>query len=243
MLEEEKSLKGKEIICLGDSILKGIVNENYHFSVTKNSFANICARQLGVELINSSKMGSTITKGISIFDFNEEKYKEKSGSYIVFEFGGNDCDFPWSEIGKNPKAPHWSNTNINYFHVKYVELINRAKSIGLKPVLLTLPPIDINKYFEYFSGGSNRDNILEWLEGDKLFVNTWHEMYNLEVFKIAAECGLPLIDITSCFYKIKNHTQLICIDGLHPTEAGHKLIADSILEQLSLKGYSFEGAE
>ena len=44
------------------------------------------------------------------------------------------------------------------------------KKIGKEPVLLSLPPIDSAKYFDYISKKLNADNILKWMEGNKQFL-------------------------------------------------------------------------
>ena len=100
------------------------------------------------------------------------------------------------------------------------------------PVLLSLPPIDSKKYFNKVSTGLNAYNILDWMEGDKQFITNWHERYNIEVFKLAIDNNIPIIDITSVFLEQKNYGKFLCDDGIHPNEQGHQLIAESIKKQL-----------
>ena len=44
--------------------------------------------------------------------------------------------------------------------------------------------------------------------------------------------SLPPIDITSKFLEIKNYSNLLCDDGIHPNEKGHKIIAEAIKEHI-----------
>ena len=55
--------------------------------------------------------------------------------------------------------------------------IDEFKKIGKEPVLLSLPPIDSTKYFDYISKKLNTDNILKLMEGNKQFLTNWHERY------------------------------------------------------------------
>ena len=148
------------------------------------------------------------------------------------EFGGNDCDYNWREISENPDKEHYSKSSITQFIEIYSYLIDELKRIGKEPILLSLPPIDSTKYFDYISKKLNADNILKWMEGNKQFLTNWHERYNIEVFKLAINKDIPIIDITSKFLEIKNYSNLLCDDGIHPNEKGHKIIAEAIKEHI-----------
>ena len=54
----------------------------------------------------------------------------------------------------------------------------------------------------------------------------------IEVFKLAINKDIPIIDITSKFLEIKNYSKLLCDDGIHPNEKGHKIIAEAIKEHI-----------
>ncbi|MBE6830962.1 MAG: SGNH/GDSL hydrolase family protein [Ruminococcaceae bacterium] len=94
-------------------------------------------------------------------------------------------------------------------------------------MLLSLPPIDAQRYFAWISRGLNAENILRFL-GDIEYIYRWHEMYNLAVYRLAMDQGVPLIDISSAFLKTGNFQDLICEDGIHPNENGHRLIGQTI---------------
>ena len=50
--------------------------------------------------------------------------------------------------------------------------------------------------------------------------------------KIQTKNIIPIIDITSKFLEIKNYSNLLCDDGIHPNEKGHKIIAEAIKEHI-----------
>lgn len=221
-----------DISVFGDSVLKGVIYENNSYKVSKSRFSNICEQILGISIENKAKFGSTISTGKKIISKNIELIKQTKSNYIIMEFGGNDCDFNWSEISKNPDNEHLSKSTIKDFVSIYSKLIVELKNMGKEPVLLSLPPIDSNKYFNHITKNLNTQNILKWMQGNKQFLTNWHERYNIEVFKLAINNMVSVIDITSKFLEIKNYSNLLWDDGIHPNEEGHRIIAESIKEHI-----------
>lgn len=124
-----------------------------------------------------SKIWSTISIGKNIIFKNIELIKETKSKYVIMEFGGNDCGYNWREISENPDKEHYSKSSITELIEIYSYLIDEFKKIGKEPVLLSLPPIDSTKYFDYISKKLNTDNILKLMEGNKQFLTNWHEKY------------------------------------------------------------------
>lgn len=224
-----------KICAFGDSVLKGVVLDNNKYKVSENSFSNICKNTLGLEIDNKAKFGSTISVGIKSVLKNIEQLKNQSFDYIIFEFGGNDCDFNWKEISENPEAEHKPNNTIEAFREMYTQLINQIKEMNKKPILLSLPPIDSQRYFKNVSKNLNSDNILKWLKGNVEYISNWHERYNLEIFNLALKNNVAVIDISSKFLEQKNYNQYLCDDGIHPNEKGHQIIAEAIKEYAKSK--------
>ena len=63
-------------------------------------------------------------------------------------------------------------------------------------------------------------------------------MYNSVIVSIAEETKTRWIDIRGAFLQTADFTNFICIDGIHPNEKGHKLIAAKIFEYIK-SNYSF----
>ena len=227
------------IAAFGDSVLKGVIYENEHYRVADTSFQKICEDSFGITVENKARFGSTISRGEKIFEKNLEMIRECSGQYVILEFGGNDCDFNWKEISEDPDRKHLPMSTIENFTSTYMEIINSIQDMGKIPVLLSLPPIDSARYFRHISRGLSRENILKWMRNDKQYITNWHERYNIEIFKMAINCQVPVIDITSIFLEKKNYSRYLCEDGIHPNEEGHKLIAKAIEEHVRRKNISF----
>lgn len=227
----------KKIFAFGDSVMKGVVTVpetickgTVKYKVAEDNFVNTCAQRLGVDIENRSRFGSTILNGLDCIEryFNQIE----NGDIVVLEFGGNDCNFDWKAIAAAPDDEHEPKLTLKQFAEAYNRVLDRLENIGAIPVLLSLPELDSQRFFDHVSAGLNRENILRWLEGDVNNIGHWHEQYNLEVFKLAARRGIKLIDISSIFLRQRRLSDFLCEDGMHPNEAGHQLIADAILREL-----------
>lgn len=225
----------KTIGAFGDSLLKGVIYKDEHYKILKASFQKLCEDSLGIKVENKAKFGSTVTKGEATLKRNLDLLKDTDCKYVVLGFGGNDCDFNWREISENPEGEHLPQNTISDFRSTYGNIIQKIKEIGKIPVLLSLPPIDSAKFFNHVSAGLSKENIRKWLHGDKQLITNWHERYNIEVFKLATEYAVPVIDITSVFLEERNYTRFLCEDGIHPNEDGHRLIANAIISHVKKK--------
>ena len=223
-------------ICLfGDSIGKGVVLDTIRgrYMLLKNSFSALFSSNTGISIQNYSKFGCTVTTGKKIIERNQAKLS--SFKYTILEFGGNDCDFDWEAISQNPDLHHTPKTELEQFESCYEEIIDFVTSIGSKPILLSLPPLDAKRYFAWISKDRNAGKILHWL-GDVEHIYRWHEMYSLAVTRLAAIKNVPLLDIRSTFLRVRNYFGLLCDDGIHPNEEGHRFISGVIQNYVSKAG-------
>lgn len=216
------------VCAFGDSVLKGIVfdKKTEKYQQIENSFANLSCSTFGIPITNFGKFGSTIETVEKSFMRYYDRLNDFQ--YIVFECGGNDCDHNWKEIAENPGGLHYPRCTIPEFTEKYNYLINKVKEMGKVPILLSLPPIDAERYLNTLSKSLNKENIMDWMDGCVQYITNWHERYNLEVFKIARDNSVDIIDITTVFLDMKDYRTYLCDDGIHPNEKGHSLIAETI---------------
>lgn len=218
-----------DICVFGDSIGKGVVlhPQTSRYETIKMNIEKIFGRQK-INVKNYSMIGCTVSKALSVI---KRHACELMGYKNIFlELGGNDCDFAWNEIAANPEKEHVPKTPIGEFQGLYKQVIEEIRSHGGNPVILTLPPLEPNRFFHWVSKGINKDNILKWL-GDVDMIYRWQEMYNIEVMLLATKMAVPIIDIRSAFLKCNNYRDLICSDGIHPNKEGYDLIYKTIGEQ------------
>ncbi len=219
-------------VVLGDSVSKGIVlnEEDGRYERTPRNFISLISEAFGATVKNLSVFGATVVKGMKLLDRNEAKIPEQG--LAILEFGGNDCDFLWPEISEKPNEQHNPNVPFEKFTSLYRDLIHKLKAKGLTPVLLSLPPLDADRYFETFSKTLNKENVLHWLQGTTRTIYQWHEAYNAAIAALAQETKSLYLDIRRPFLLSFHPQDYICSDGIHPNEQGHQLIADFVIHRL-----------
>ena len=221
-----------KIAALGDSLTKGVVlTEANKYSLTEHSYLDIVSRELDLKISNYGKFGSTIDSGDTMLSRNSDEIV--SSEYTFIEYGGNDCDFDWSKIADSPEDNYSPKTKLEDFKVRFIELIDKVRNLGSKPIILSLPPILSSPYFSFFSrfmSEQQKENVINWLGGSTDIISRWHESYNRALFMIAKETQTPIIDITTPFDSFRGDIRsLFCADGIHPNEQGHKMIAATII--------------
>ena len=218
----------QNLSIFGDSISKGIIynSDRKRYTPLSDCFASLVEKTNNLSVKNYSLFGCTIVKGLSLV---QKHLKELVDSdCIALEFGGNDCDYDWQRISDNPSDEHLPNTTASLFKETYNNIINELKTLNKKMVILNLPPLDSDKYFSWISKNRNAENIKNWLGGNTNYIYRWHEMYSNLVCDIANSANIKLIDIRSAFLKLRNYSDYLCDDGIHPNAKGHMLIYKTV---------------
>lgn len=230
-------IKLNNVCAFGDSVMKGIVADKDNsterglkYRISEMGFAERCRRSLNIGIENFARFGGIVSQGTKLVERYKERIRECD--FTLFEFGGNDCDYDWSAIAERPSDEHKPKTPMKQFIETYSSMIDTVKSLGSTPVLLSLPVLDPERFFNYVTHGLSKSNVLKWLGGTVLSIDRWHEMYNMAVFRLGAMQRVPVIDITSVFLERKNYRDYICDDGIHPNERGHELIECAIMDFL-----------
>lgn len=220
------------ILVSGDSISRGVVYDEVksRYALLEHSYVAIMRGLLKGAVYNLAHFGNTITKGLA--RLSGEVLKKKP-DIVLLEFGGNDCDFNWPEVALNPGAEHLPRTDYARFRGLLAGEVKKLQREGVSPVLMTLPPIDAERYLRRISGGAAaaRANILKWL-GSVSKLYWWQERYNSAIVGVAEETGAKLIDIRGAFLRRPDFQGLLCADGIHPNAAGHRVIAEGIMDYI-----------
>jgi lysophospholipase L1-like esterase len=218
----------KKFVGLGDSIVKGVLmtqeeNGKVCYSLSDNNIVDRVGARMRVDVLNLGKMGCTVETGERILQRHVEKL---SGTeYIMLCFGGNDSDYDWRAIANNPAAEHEPKTSLDSFERVYARVINMVKELGYRPLILTLPPMDAQKYFDFFSStfsAEQKKNVLGWLKGSVKTILYGHDLYNEALKRISASTDTQLIDITT---PLGDGKKYLCEDGIHPNLLGQDAIA------------------
>ena len=223
-------IDNRTIKIWGDSILKGYTfdESSARYVVLKNNCVDRFARETNTVISNHASFGMTSGKALDRLTRSFERNPPDKNDIFLVEFGGNDCDYRWSEISDNPTGHHEPNTPIESFPGKMQSIIDMLRRFSIEPILMTLPPLEPNRYFEWISRGLSKDNILRWL-GDVNKIYRWQEAYNEIVVDTAQKNNLRLINVRKNFLTTDRFTDRLCADGIHPNQAGHDTILDVFL--------------
>lgn len=220
-----------KIIGLGDSIIKGVVMNveetgRMHYALADHSIAELLASSKHMEAVNLGKMGCTIEAGERILDHHLPSIE--NAEYAILCYGGNDSNYNWRAIAANPQAEHHPKTAIGVFEKTYARIIGKVKAAGITPVVMSLPPMDSAKYYNFLTSifsSEEKRNVSRWLKGGASAIQAGHELYNDAVKRIAASTDAILVDVSSAF---KSPDRYLCADGIHINAHGQHVIADLI---------------
>ncbi len=219
------SLKQK-IGVWGDSVLKGVVFDDVRgtYQLLAQSCVQMVEQVFNTTIINRTRFGSTVEKG-----HQQLKKALKAGldcDIILLEYGGNDCDFDWSAVSAAPFKDHQPRTPMPRFLNNLRDMVALIRSHGMIPALMSLPPIDGQRYLDYLvSKGSDRDALLAFL-GQPQQIYYHHEWYSLAVTRLAQELACQYVPMREAFLARGKCFELLCMDGIHPNESGHHLMQD-----------------
>lgn len=230
----------KQLIIYGDSILRGVTyseEKKAHTLVRGYKLEEV--EGIGFAVKNRSRMGATVGRGLDLLtgdieagaDFLSSESSVGDRTYILLEYGGNDCDFEWREIIENPQGSFSPRTTEEKFRDLYGKAIEKAKSAGARVILSTMIPIDAERYLRWISRQGGYEEILGWL-GDVSMLYRFQEHYSRIVEEIARAYDCPLIDTREAFLLSHEYRDLLCYDGIHPTERGHELIEKTLCDFL-----------
>jgi len=230
----EQQLK-ETVAVWGDSLAKGVAwnSERHRHSYSSTTAADVAGEKLGITVVNRSKFGYTAPQGFEMMEHDIENGIACDAALI--EFGGNDCNFNWAEISAHPEAHHEPATPPEKYLTSLRSMVRWLYQKGIRPVLMTLPPIDAERYFKFLVGDRlDGGNILKWL-GDVHQIYRFQEMYSLLVEKVAREFQIRLIDIRQrCLARNGFLKDMVCEDGLHLTEQGQHFVGEQIAELVLL---------
>jgi lysophospholipase L1-like esterase len=223
-------LANRKISIWGDSILKGIILDEFQsrYVVLKNNCVDRFAQETNAIITNHASFGMTTVKAFERITRSLERRPPAAQDIILVEFGGNDCDYHWAEISEQPDKKHLPNTPIDKFAEVLQSIIEAFKSFSIDPILMTLPPLEPTRYFNWISKGLSKENILKWL-GDVNKIYRWQEAYNEIIVDTAQTQGLRLINTRNKFLTADHFADRLCADGIHLNEAGHDTLLDSFL--------------
>ncbi|MDR0491061.1 MAG: SGNH/GDSL hydrolase family protein [Oscillospiraceae bacterium] len=216
-----------KIEVFGDSILKGVqLNpQSGRYCVDNNIDVDMLSRRFSLNIVNRSKFGCTVKKGKDML------YKYLGGkpdcAAVLMNYGGNDCDFNWKAISDDPGAKHEPHTPIREFLKTYKDMLKQVYDRGIRPVVTNLPPLEPQRFFDWFCSGLNKENVLRWLDGVNS-IYRYQEFYSHAIENLARTTGVMLVDLRGAFLRETRIGRFLCEDGIHPNTEGQRLITQEL---------------
>lgn len=228
--------KNAKIMVFGDSVPKGIVTENNKLKVLDDNVVNLLSKYFGVEIQNQSVYGQTLKRICEkgLIDDYIKNIKRKNKNIVVLSIGGNDADFNWVEVAKTPNEEHKSKTTVEEFTKLLNDTITKLLKKKVTVILTSIPPVNAERYFDkVISKVADPKKVLQFLNNDKTNIYRYQEAMNMAITKCAVKQKCKLIDFRSSFLMCRDYDKLLCEDGVHPNEEGHKYMAKFIIDQIN----------
>ena len=147
--------------------------------------------------------------------------------------------YNWQAIAANPSGQHEPVMDLVAYKAQYTNRIAQARAHGQEPVLVSLPIMDENRYFAFITRGMSmqeRKNLLYWLGGKTERLRNIHALYNLSLFRLAAQQCVHIIDITSPMLASAHYEQLLEQDGVTLSPEGQQLVDNELSTLISRFG-------
>jgi acyl-CoA thioesterase I len=237
-MNDETSKSIYKYLVSGDSISRGVIYDEVkqRYVVLADNYVSLLQKRLRGVVSNTAKFGNTLIKGIA--RLKNDIIHDKP-DIVLIEYGGNDCDYDWDQIADFPEALHEPKTDFNQFEKELTATVEFLKTNKVIPILMTLPPLNADRYLKWVSKNNPlaETNILKWL-GSVTRIYWWQERYSSTIIRVAEATKTRWIDIRGAFLQYPDFNKFLCIDGIHPNREGHRIMADKVLEFITLEyGY------
>jgi lysophospholipase L1-like esterase len=200
------------LILFGDSILAGTGASQRELACSK-----LIKSLINVPVSLRGRNWNTSQDGLDRLE--DDVLSQKQFSHILILFGNNDSRLI---------APSQHMTPLDQFHANMLTMVRKIKDNGQCPMLCNLQLLDESLFSTTFPEANKYRGSMG------VGISALHQLYSDETKKIADESGTVFVDIRGPLRKSKENT--IALDGMHPNDLGHKIIAASVLAFLSQSG-------
>ena len=207
----------KKILFLGDSITEGA-----GASKIENNYVNKVGEKLGVESLNFGVGGTRIAKQNGDGNDRYAEYfllrakKMPKDADLVFVFGGTN-DFGH---GDAPIGNINDRTDLTFYGALNNLIEYLIETFGKEKIRFILPLARFDQDNPFGEGNKKEPSLT--LKG---YVDIIREVLD--------EFGIESLDLSDSFIKpLTNKGDRLTVDGLHPNDLGHKIIADKIVEYI-----------
>ncbi|HSI34505.1 MAG TPA: GDSL-type esterase/lipase family protein [Tepidisphaeraceae bacterium] len=174
-------------------------------SITKAGYPKVLGEILKADVVNAGAGGHTTAMGLKRM---QKDVLDAKPTVVVVFFGTNDCRLAEPEVAV-PVAQYEKNLTT---------IADACAKAGAKVVICTMPPINPEPYFK-----RHKKEPFDKVGG----LEKVCEEYRAAARRVAEANKLPLVDLGA---QLAKTPEWMAPDGVHPTPAGTKLIAQHIAE-------------
>ncbi|MGP7815879.1 SGNH/GDSL hydrolase family protein [Niallia sp. 01092] len=224
-----------KIVCFGDSLTRGVSVIKGRLRIVKENYPAFLQK-----LFNSNTTKETVIINKGVFNDNSRLLVERLNkdviserpNYVLIGIGGNDCNFIWDEVAKFPEKNHEPIVSMTEYINNIKNIILQLNEYNIKPILLTLPPLDPVRYYQFIvkKYGTSVGHWISCCGG----IEHWHGLYNLQLKKLIQQLNISSIDIRSALKNAGELTDLISDDGIHLSSVGYIEMSTIIYHELLL---------
>ena len=104
-------------------------------------------------------------------------------------------------------------------------MVRLCRANGITPLLMTMPPLVSDRWYSHICESYGEVKVREFVKGDTNALYQNHEMYNMRIVRYCVENGVQFVDMRQRLLESGRFRQMMCADGIHPTQEGYRFMA------------------
>lgn len=205
------------IVAFGDSTTAPRGNLVVYATLLERALNQTGSRPVSV--INAGKGGNTTAAARQRFDAD---VLAGAPHLVIIQFGINDSTV---DVWKTPPASA-SRVSLENYQANLRHFVMAARAAGAEVVLMTPNPLRWTPGLRKKYGHSPYDPVAP--DGFNVVLANYAEA----VRALAGELKVPLVDVARAHGAQAGMTDTLLLDGMHPNQAGHDLVAGLLVELL-----------
>ncbi len=179
---------------------------------------------LSARVVNQGIPGNRTTDAIARFESDVRAWKP---DVVIILFGLNDSAVDVWRNATKPRVP------IDSYRKNLTTMVQTLKGDGAKPILVTPQPMHWTEKLKKLYAGPPYNDKSPYTATDPLGFNATLVDYVEVVREVAGLEEVALVDLHQQFMDYHGgkgqHLSDLLLDGMHPNDKGHRMIADALL--------------